>query len=77
MPLTGTLPSPGHTTLTTLPGGMYHIDSFFDVFTELSIDGGQTWHPSSGPAHLELIPSPGAVGVLGLGGLLTLRRRRA
>ena len=33
------MPSPGHTTLTLVsfptPGGVYQIDSFFDVFTEL------------------------------------------
>jgi hypothetical protein len=33
------MPSPGHTTLTLVsfptPGGLYQIDSFFDVFTEL------------------------------------------
>ncbi|MGZ4974607.1 MAG: hypothetical protein ACXWDN_17755, partial [Limisphaerales bacterium] len=30
------------------------IGSFFDVFLELSTDGGQTWIPASGPLHLEL-----------------------
>ncbi len=32
--------SRGSTAITDLGGGMYHIDSFFDVFTELSLDGG-------------------------------------
>ena len=27
----------------------FMIDSFFDVFTELSIDGGFSWMPSNGP----------------------------
>ena len=31
--------SVGQTTITDLGGGLYHIDSFFDVFTELSVDG--------------------------------------
>jgi hypothetical protein len=25
----------------------YHIDSFFDIFTEVSTDGGMTWWPST------------------------------
>ncbi len=52
-----TLPSTGVTTITDIGGGMYHIDSFFDVFTELSIDGGQTWIPQSdGPSRVNLVP---------------------
>jgi hypothetical protein len=41
-----TLQSLGQTTIADLGGGVFHVDSFFDVFTELSIDGGQTWVPS-------------------------------
>ncbi len=37
----------GRTSITNLGGGTYRIDSFFDVFTELSLDGGQTWYPST------------------------------
>lgn len=40
------------------PGGSYQISSFFDVFTELSVDGGQTWMPSdTGPANMVLWPN--------------------
>jgi len=39
-------------------GGGYRIGSFFDVFTEISLDGGQTWSPSSEPTHVELNPQP-------------------
>ena len=39
-------------------GGLYHIDSFFDVFTELSVDGGQSWIPADNPTHLQLNPGP-------------------
>ncbi|MFI5316746.1 MAG: hypothetical protein ACHQ6T_13685, partial [Myxococcota bacterium] len=39
--------STGQTTITPQGGGLFQIDSFFDVFTELSVDGGQTWIPSS------------------------------
>lgn len=42
--------STGRTAVTDVGGGMYQIDSFFDVFTELSLDGGQTWYPSTDAA---------------------------
>lgn len=56
--------------------GVFHIDSFFDVFTELSIDGGQTWIPADGALRIEVMPTPGAAALLGLGGLVAGRRRR-
>jgi hypothetical protein len=35
-------------------GGGAAISSFFDIFTEVSTDGGSSWQPaSSGPGHLE------------------------
>jgi hypothetical protein len=61
--------STGKTTIRespTLPG-LYHIDSFFDVFTELSIDGGQTWTPADGPMHLTGVPEPSTLTLAGLG----------
>ena len=51
-------------------GGSYRIDSFFDIFTELSVDGGQTWAPSTppdSPLHVQT-PEPSTVVLLGLGG---------
>jgi hypothetical protein len=33
------MPSPGHTTLTQLPGGMWAVDSFFDIFYEIEFSG--------------------------------------
>jgi hypothetical protein len=49
------LASSGQTMIQDQGGGMFKIDSFFDVFFELSIDGGATWIPeSSGPGHLSL-----------------------
>ncbi len=51
-----TQPSLGQTTITGLGGGNFHIDSFFDIFTELSIDGGATWTPSTGPGHTTVTP---------------------
>lgn len=70
------LASTGQALITDIGGGLYHIDSFFDVFTELSLDNGQTWIPSDGPARLTLVPAPGTAAIVGLGGLLAARRRR-
>jgi hypothetical protein len=74
-----TLASMGRTTITDLGGGLYHIDSFFDVFTELSLDGGQSWTPGDNPMHLNGSPEPGTLCLLGLGslGMLFVRRRGA
>ena len=44
-----TQPSTGVTSITDVGGGLYHIDSFFDVFTELSLDGGTSWLPNTAP----------------------------
>lgn len=71
-----TLSSPGATSITEAGGGMYHIDSFFDVFTELSVDGGQSWIPSDGPTRMKLIPAPGAIALTGAGLLVGAARRR-
>jgi hypothetical protein len=77
-----TLRSTGQTSIQALPGGNFRIDSFFDVFTELSIDGGATWMPdNTGPVRVELVPEPGTMTLLGLGAAvlagLGWRRRRA
>jgi hypothetical protein len=54
-----TLASLGSTKITDNGNGTFHIDSFFDVFTELSVDGGQSWHPSTtGAARVDLVDSP-------------------
>ncbi|MHC4717416.1 MAG: DUF7901 domain-containing protein, partial [Planctomycetota bacterium] len=47
-----TMPSPGGHMITDLGGGLYHIDSFFDVFTELSVDGGNSWTAADGPIRV-------------------------
>ena len=51
--------STGRTTIESVQGG-YRIDSFFDIFTELSLDGGQTWMPSeNGAGHVVMgLPQP-------------------
>jgi hypothetical protein len=40
------LSSRGQAIFSRLVGGNYRVNSFFDVFTELSVDGGQTWTPA-------------------------------
>jgi hypothetical protein len=52
-----TLQSTGQTTVRPVTGG-YMISSFFDVFTEVSTDGGQTWMATSQPGHVEMHPDP-------------------
>jgi hypothetical protein len=78
-----TLHSTGSTTVGDLGGGQYQIDSFFDVFVELSIDGGATWAPDmAGPTHVTLQstqspstgPEPAALGLLGIAFLATRKR---
>ncbi len=49
-----TLASTGEATIVALPDGNFQVDSFFDVFPEVSIDGGQAFVPSVGGARLEL-----------------------
>lgn len=73
-----TLQSLGTTTITDIGGGLYRIDSFFDVFTELSIDGGASWTPASGPMHLVGLPEPSSALLLtiGAGAIMARMRRR-
>lgn len=48
--------STGHNTYTQFgfaPDGSYLAQSVFDVFTDVSLDGGQTWTPADQSIHLE------------------------
>ena len=58
-------------------GGQFQIASFFDVFTELSIDGGLNWINSDGSTRMTLVPEPATLLLLagGLIGLAVSRRK--
>ena len=76
----------GRTTIVDIGGGLFQIDSFFDVFTEVVVPditapGEFITIPSAGSAHMVLVPEPGSMCLLGLGmlgllGLLGFTRRR-
>jgi hypothetical protein len=68
--------STGQTDILDLGGGLYHIDSFFDVFTELSVDGGASWIASDYGTRMYLVPEPGTIALLTFGGATLLLRRR-
>ena len=59
-------------------GGNFQITSFFDIFTDLSLDGGATWIPGTGPGPggatvmtLEATgPEPATFALLGTGLIL-------
>ena len=46
-----TLASLGQTTITDIGGGSFKIDSFFDIFTKLSLDNGVTSTRANGSAE--------------------------
>ncbi len=80
------LPSPGETTITDIGGGLFEIDSFFDVFVELSVNGGPFVPQIGGPSRMTLVEVQSqqvpTIGPLGLGllatfiGLVGVRVRR-
>ena len=72
-----TLQSTGQTTVRPVNGG-YRISSFFDIFTEISLDGGASWVPAQTSSNFlgSDSPEPASLGLLGLGALGLLGRRR-
>ena len=79
------LPSPGHTTLTQLPGGNWNVDSFFDITYRIdfvgapgSVLGGMSGS-TTGTIRMQAgIPEPATLALtsLGLLGFVGLARRR-
>ena len=59
-------PSTGLLAIRDIGGGQFMIASFFDVFTELTLDGGQNWHRSDGSTRMTLVPEPGSLALAGL-----------
>ncbi|MBX3385001.1 MAG: hypothetical protein KF768_00355 [Phycisphaeraceae bacterium] len=75
------LPGPGQTTLTSAPGSMWHVDSFFDVFYRIDFVGapGGVFSGMSGSTTLQVrlaIPAPAAGTMLAMAGVVGLGRRR-
>lgn len=81
--------SPGKITQRT-PGVDFAADSFFDVFFDISLDGGQSWLPVQEPVRMEAVidaippilayyrpPQPIAVPVIGLDGQVIVIVRHA
>jgi hypothetical protein len=52
------LASTGRTTITTLARGRYRVESFFDVWLEISLDGGRSWHRADAPVRMSIAPEP-------------------
>lgn len=50
--------STGSTTISTLADGQYHIESLYDVWLEISLDGGATWNPAAEAVRMTLGPPP-------------------
>jgi hypothetical protein len=62
-----TLESTGQILRRDLPDGKYQIASFFDVFTELSIDGGATWTAASSSLQFQtVVPEPTGLALVGI-----------
>jgi len=70
-----TLASMGGTNQRDLGGGIYRIDSFFDVFTELSLDGGQSWYPAGQALHVTTIDATPTVTLGSTWGTIKIRYR--
>jgi hypothetical protein len=71
--------SEGKTRVDDIGGGLFEIDSFFDVFVEISIDGGPFQPQTNEPLRMELPEPAGWLGILAALPLLrwmAKRRRR-
>jgi hypothetical protein len=82
------MPSPGHTTLTQLPGSNWSVDSFFDITYRIDFIGapggpfGGMSGSTTGTIRMQcgepFVPEPATVCLIGLGaiGFLGVARRR-
>lgn len=52
------------------------VDSFFDIWTELSLDGGQTWIEADSALRMASVPTPGVVTPIAVTVIMASRRRR-
>jgi hypothetical protein len=70
--------SPGETRIDDIGGGEFQIDSFFDVFVELSVDGGPFMLQTNEATRMDLVPEPSELllWVAGVGALRWMARRR-
>jgi hypothetical protein len=62
--------------VTDLGGGLYHIDSFFDVYFDLSMHGpAGPWVSPDAPQHIVAVPEPVTLGLMAFGAAALLKRR--
>jgi len=52
-----TLLSRGQTFILPQADGSYRIGSFFDIFTEITLNGGANWFPADRPLHVVFVPN--------------------
>jgi hypothetical protein len=48
--------SPGRATITTLTRGRHRVESYFDVWLEISLDGGRSWSPAAAAVRMSIGP---------------------
>lgn len=48
------LPSSGRTTITAASGGFSRVESYFDVWLEISVDDGRSWHLAESAVRMTL-----------------------
>jgi hypothetical protein len=58
----------GRTTITTLERGRTRIESYYDVWLELSTDGGRSWHAAEAAVRMSIAPEAAARRGISTGG---------